>query len=234
MRLLPSTLLVVAAGLGLASCAGGDTPDRPATITARGTGEVIGVPDVLHLNLSVETRATTATEALADDSRRTQAVLDRLEAAGVAKRDLQTTGLSLSPVYDDEGQRITAYQASNAVAVTLRDLDRAGEVIDAAATVAGDAARLYGLQFAIDDTSELYAQARMDAVRRAATQARQLARASGVELGAIRSIREEPAGRQPLPTYDTGASGAARLAVPLEPGTQELRLQVTVVYEIDD
>lgn len=224
-------LILLVAAVLLASC-GTDEPNRQ-TVTARGVGEVVGVPDVLHLSLSVETRGSTARATLTEDSTRTQAMLDRLVQAGVARKDLRTTGLSLNPVYDEKGQRIIGYSASNAVAVTLRDLSKAGAVIDAAADAAGDATRLNGLDFAIDDTSDLYAAARMDAVRRATAQARQLARAAGVRLGQVRSITEASVdGGIPLPSRSSMDAGAAT-SVPLEPGTQKLRLQVTVVYEID-
>jgi uncharacterized protein YggE len=229
MRRLSLLLLAVVA---LASC-GTDRPATRQTVTARGVGEVVGVPDVLHISLSVETRGPTARATLADDSARTQAVIDRLTQAGVARRDLRTTSLTLNPVYDDKGQRIVAYTASNAVTVTLRDLAKAGAVIDAAADAGGDATRLDGLQFAIDDTSDLYASARMDAVRRARAQARQLARAAGVDLGRVRSIGEASIdGGDPIP-YRSSLDDEAAAAVPLEPGTQKLRLQVTVVYDID-
>ena len=237
-------LVPLAAVALVAGCSGDDAPVRPAgaqeadtppsdlpTITARGVGRVTGVPDVLTISIGVETRAEEAAVALEENNTKTQALLDLLKGEGVAEADLQTENLSISPTYNDNGSRITGYQVTNSLRVTLRDLDRSGQIIDAAANAAGDAVRINGLSFSIDDTSDLYASARADAVRRARTQAEQLAEAAGVELGAVRTITEAPIGGDVIYEERLAASDAAAGA-PIEAGSQELTLTVTVVYDI--
>jgi uncharacterized protein YggE len=120
--------------------------------------------------------------------------------------------------------------ASSSVSVVTHDLETAGGVIDTAAAAAGDDIRVDGVWFSIEDTGQLMKAAREEAVQRASEQAGQLAQAAGVELAGIQSI-EEQSGHVYAAETDTGrASGA--VAVPIEPGSQELSVSVTVVYLI--
>ena len=141
---------------------------------------------------------------------------------------MRTSRLSVDPTFDNAG-RITGYEVTNQVTVTIRDIAAAGGIIDAAARTVGDAVRVQSLSFAIDDSSALLARARADAVHKAQEQARQLAEAAGVDLGAIRSITETSAGGQPPTPFPS----AAEQAVPISPGTQRLSVTVEIVYEID-
>jgi uncharacterized protein YggE len=226
----------------LAGCAGGGSgqalaapsePDHRPAVTAQGTGQVRGKPDILDVVLGVETRAAAAQAALRDNNERTAALVDMLKRRGVAQDDIRTSQLSISPTFDDKGQRITGYQVHNLVTATLRDLAGAGALIDAAAQEAGDTIRVEHIAFAIDDDSALMAQARDDAVRRARAQAEQMAKAAGVRLGRVRSISEAQAGPSPV-TFDRAAGAPEAAApVPLEPGTEKLTLTVTVVYDIE-
>jgi uncharacterized protein YggE len=201
-------------------------------ITVRGVGRVTGTPDLLTVVLGVETRSARAADALEDNSHRAAALIDLLKQRGVEKRDVQTSQLSVNPQYDERGRVVTGYVVSNLVTAKLRDLDHAGELIDAAAKAAGDAIRVHGFGFSIDDTSTLVAAARKQAVTRAKEQAQQLADAAGVGLGPVRSISET----RNLPTPDyaiaAGAAGADNASVPIERGSQELTVDVDVVYEI--
>lgn len=202
-----------------------------ASITARGTGEVTGTPDIASVDLGVATQAPSAQAALEANNQQAAAVLAQLKGKGVADKDLRTSGLSINPTFANDTGRITGYAVTNEVTVTIRDIAAAGGIIDAAAQAAGDAVRVQQLSFGIDDDSALRATARADAVHRAQDQARQLADAAGVPLGAIRSITEVSAGAQPPPTAAPVAdSVAARVAV--QPGTQQLSSTVEVVYAI--
>ncbi|MGH9001472.1 MAG: SIMPL domain-containing protein [Acidimicrobiia bacterium] len=215
----------------------GGASDRPA-ITATGVGEVSGKPDMLTVVLGVETRAPSANKALADNNQKATDLIDALKGRGVDEKDLQTSGLSIYPTHDDKGQRIIGYQVQNSVTAKLRDLGGAGELIDAAAAAAGDAVRVHQIGFSIDDDSALRATARADAVRRAKAQAEQMADAAGVGLGRVRYISESTSGGGPQPyPVPARAPGAAEdgaaLAAPVEPGTQELTVTVTAVYDIE-
>ncbi len=225
------------AAMTLAGCAQPTGPTgalEPPRITARGVGTVTSKPDLLSVVIGVQTQGSSAQQALQANNELATSTIAALKGAGVADADLRTSQLSVSPTYDQNNGRISGYEVNNLVTATLRAIDqgdgeRAGAVIDAAGAAAGDAIRVQQLRFSLADDSAPRAQARADAVRKAAEQARQLAEAAGVTLGPIRSINET-ASNPPVP-YERDAA-AQRAAVPIEPGTQELTVDVEIVYEI--
>lgn len=208
------------------------TSDNPRTINVVGTGQVRGTPDVLDLTLGVSTRAKSAGEALNHNSELSSKLINVLRDAGVDQKDIQTANLSISPVYDDNGENVIAYGVSNTVDVTIRDLDKAGKIVDAAAGVAGDEIVVNGLVFSFDDNSELVAQARTEAVKRAKSQAEQLAKAAGVELGDILTISEASAPDGPILEAAPRPAAASDSATPIEPGSQSLSVQVNMTFKI--
>jgi uncharacterized protein YggE len=213
--------------------AGASVATDPAArlITAQATGTVTGTPDVVTISLGVETRSPSAQTALDENNRLATDVINVVKGKGVAPEDLQTSQLSIYPSYDDKGA-VTGYQVTNIVTAKLRDIGGAGALIDAAGQAAGDAVRVQQLSFSIDDDSDLRANARADAVRRAQAQAKQLADAAGIALGPIHSITESPiAGTVVYPQAAMAADSAAG-SVPIEPGSQQLQVSVQVVYEI--
>lgn len=246
MRVLPIAALVALGALTLAGCANSPAssldvspaasssadPASVPGIVARGQGKVMGTPDVVTLQLGVETRGPNAKAALDDNSAKANALITMLKGKGIAEKDLQTSQLSVSPTFDDQGRRITGYQVNNMVTATVRDIAAAGGIIDAAGAAAGDNVRVSQLSFSIADDGALRAQARADGVKKAQAQAKQLADAAGVTLGKIRSIREVVTSSPP--PYAAGAADAklAAQAAPVLPGSEELIVSVDVVYDI--
>lgn len=239
---LAAVVAGVLAGCGSGSDSGGSPPaaageaqapdDRPAQIVARGTGRIEGRPDVMTIRMGISTSAPVAAQALDQAAVLSTAMSKTLKENGVAEADLQTSDLSLWPEFEEKGRRIVGYRVSTTYTARLRDLDRAGEVIDVAAKSVGDAVTMQGISFSIDDTGELLARARADAVERAAAQAEQLAEAAGVRLGRIVSIEE----RRDEPTdeyygYRMNADLTSQIAI--ERGSQELTVDVDVVYELE-
>jgi uncharacterized protein YggE len=210
-----------------AAPAGAATRER--TITVTGVGKVKGTPDVADLSIGVQAHAGTAVEALQTVDDRAQKVIGVLHDAGVDDADIQTNGLSVGPTYDDQSH-IDGYQASNSVVARIRDLSKAGAIIDAAADRAGDNIRVDSITFSIDDDSDLLAQARAKAVKRARAQAGQLADAAGVSVGDVLTIDEQTA-YSPLPSSSM-AEAAAGSAAPVSPGTETLSVTATVVFRI--
>ncbi|MCU1487701.1 MAG: putative lipoprotein [Actinomycetia bacterium] len=230
-------LLLLLAGVLLVGCAS-DDPDpvreAAARIRVQGSGSVRATPDLLTVSLGVQTRATTAKSALADNNRRAQALLATLGQRGVAPEDRQTSQVSVQQGYDARG-RVNGFVVDNVVTARLRDLDRAGELLDAVAAAAGDAVRINGLSFSIDDPAAAAGGARADAVRRARRQAEQLAKAAGVRLGRLHSIREAPPASSPYPAnFGADRSAGASASVPLSPGDLEVRVDVELVYDVAD
>ncbi|MCO1659850.1 SIMPL domain-containing protein [Pseudonocardia humida] len=213
---------------GAEHATGGAGAADPAAITARGTGTVRGAPDVATLVLAEQTRDPRAEAALGAASAGATALVAVLDRGGIAAADRRTSGLSVDPTFDQDG-RVTGYQAVNEVTATVRDTAAVGALVDAASQAVGDALRVRGITFSIEDDSELRVQARADAVREAQAQAQELATAAGVDLGRVRTIIEVP----PASTDPFRADAAPVAATPVEPGTRELTVVVEVSYGID-
>jgi uncharacterized protein len=208
----------------------------PATATRQvrvsATGSVSAAPDTLTINLGVRTQADSANDALRKAATDADALIKTLKSAGVADDDITTVDVSVYPRYDNQGRRVTGYEASNTVMAKVRDLSKAGEVIDAAAAAAGDSITIGGLSFSIDDPTAVYAQAREQAVTRAREQADQLAAAAGVSVGQVLTI-DESAQYTPSPiAYAEAADTAGGASTPIQPGQTTVTLTVTVAYEL--
>ncbi len=198
-------------------------------ITVVGSGTADVVPDVADWSLGVRSQAATASDALSANASAMKAVLAALEDAGVSKQDLQTTEVSLYPETADDGRTVTGYSASSNVTATVRKLDDAGKVVDAA--VRAGANDVYGPNLHPSSTDEAYGQAVDKAFDDARAHAEAIAAKAGVSLGAPVAI-VEGGGYVPGPmtTYDA-AAGAAEMA-PVEPGTQQVSASLTVTFAI--
>jgi hypothetical protein len=131
------------------------------TITVPGAGSVVVEPDVASVRLGVNVLAKTAGAARETAAKTMQAVLDAVLAQDVARRDVRTSLVSLNPTMDysdGKGPRVTGYQVQNSVSVTLRDLSRTGELIDAA--LSAGASTLDSLDFQLENPTSAAAEAR--------------------------------------------------------------------------
>ena len=232
-------IVAVAAAVGLAvAYTGVGRPDgasgRPAasqdtrTISVSGTGSVQAVPDRAQFSFGVTTQGTTAVRALAANASLARKVISALKAAGVSAADIRTESVQLSPTVSDDGSTIVGYTATNSVSATLRDLDKAGSVVDSA--VEAGANQVSGPSLVRSDQNALYRAALRAAVANARAKAQALAGASGVSLGSVRSVVEGSAAPPPVPLER--AAGDMAPATPIEPGTQTIEASVTVEFAV--
>lgn len=213
-----------------------DATGQPAehTIAVTGTGRVLIAPDLADVRLGVAITKPTVKAARQASAEVMTKVIARLKALGISDADIQTTILSLQPIYSypsGGSPRVTGYQLSNAIAVTVRDIDKAGDAIDAG--LAAGATTLDGVSFRVDDQAKAEAKAREAAMSEAKAKAETLARGAGVSLGGVASISEVSA-PVPYPIYGAYPRVAADKATqtPVEPGTNEITVTVSVSYLI--
>jgi uncharacterized protein len=192
-------------------------------ITVQGTASVTSVPDRAELSFGVESQGETARSALAANAAEMRRVIAALKTAGAT--NVKTQHVSLSPRYDERNQA-QGFTASNSVSATLKEIGRAGAVIDAA--VAAGANQVYGPSLSRGDATSLYRQALRAAVDDARTKAQALAAATGLSLGRVTAIVEGGGGPQPLPF--AAADKAMAESTPIEPGTQDVTATVTVTF----
>jgi uncharacterized protein len=204
------------------------------TISVTGTGDTILTPDTADLRLGVTATASTVKAARASAAKSMTAVIASLKQLGIADRDIKTTTLSLQPTYDyatgTTPPRITGFQFSNAVAVTIRNLDQLGDAIDNG--LAAGATSLDAVNFRVADQTAAEQQARQAAMSDAKAKADALAAAAGVSIIGVSSISESTA-PTPWPVYyGTAAGVASDVATPVQPGTTDISVSVSVVYLI--
>ncbi|MBJ3774998.1 SIMPL domain-containing protein [Acuticoccus mangrovi] len=230
MRRLLAMMVVV--GLGGALALPIQAMADGARITVTGMGEASGVPDLATLTLAVETDAATAAEAVSANSETMSAVTAGLKAAGVADRDLRTTGVAVMPRYrnsDDPGAAddpVAGYQVVNRVEVRVRDLAALGGLIDGA--IAKGANRIDGLSLGFADSKPLEDEARKAAVADAIAKAKLYADAAGVKLGDLQRLSDQMRGPGPQPML------MARAAVPVETGEMSVSATVVMSWAIAD
>lgn len=209
-----------------AQSAANDTP--PGGITVTGNGSITVTPDGGTMSFGTVSRAQTAAAALAAASRAVARVVDALLKAGVARKDIQTSEVSLSPRTNDGDDEVVGYTATNTVTAVVRSIGGLGSAIDAA--VKAGANQLYGPGLLASDRDAAYRRALEAAVADARAKAETLAASSGATVGKIRAIVESGATPEPLPMA-TAARDAA--ATPIEPGAQTIEAIVTVTFASD-
>lgn len=243
--LIGLALLVAAALVGFGSVAAtqalspsaqtSDSSEPIRTITVTGTGKVELTPDTAYIYIGVHSEGPDAVEAVSSNNEKSEAVKDALVAQGVAEEDIQTTNFSIypQPRYDDQGQptgEIT-YMVDNTVYVKVGDLDKVGEILDAA--VKAGANSINGISFDLEDKSAAMAEAREKAVDDANAQAQQLADAAGVSLGPVITISTSSI-TPIVPIYGKGGGASVEMAasVPVSPGQMTISVDVFMVYGI--
>ena len=218
--------VVAFAGVGRPESAGG--AEKPSGgITVTGVGTITSVPDEASFTIGVQTQGSSAREALAANSEQMRRVIAAVKTAGVAKDDIKTQDVSVSANYVDEG-RIDGYTARNSVLVKIRDLDKAGGILDAASNAG--ATEVYGPTLSRSDEDDLQAKALRSAVEDARKKAEALADAAGVRLGRVTAMAEGFSGGPP--PYYAAEQALAKDAAPIEPGTQDSQATVTVTFAI--
>ena len=205
-------------------------------ISVSGEGRVSIEPDVALLGIGASAKAMTVGEANSKVQAAMARLLDSLKANGVVEKDIQTSQFSINPEYDYQynPQKLTGYRVTHMLQVKVRDIDKAGKVIDDGVEAAGDLTQVSGVSFTIDELTALHSQARQQAMADAQTKADELARLAGVTLGKPTYISESA-----YTPYSQSYYGAQAMAAPatggsteISPGQMEVVVSVQVTYGI--
>lgn len=206
------------------------------TITIDGEGKVTAIPDVATLSLGVQTDKPTVKEAQQENTNRINSIVESLKEVGVEPKDIKTENYNVYPRYDwtDNRQILRGYTVTQSLAVKIRDLDSVGAVLDKSATLGAN--QVSGLNFTIDEPEVLKEQAREKALAQAKEKAETLARIAGVKLGRLVTFSESTSGGYPIYLRNEGIKAvptADNSAAPdVQPGSQDVIVNVTVTYEI--
>jgi uncharacterized protein YggE len=237
---MPTALPVFALMLGVVVALGGPRAVRAAdqeaarAIVVTGSGQVMAKPDRATLRAGVVTQATTAAAALGENGKKMQQVFAGLASFGIPAEDMQTSIFTVSPQYSRgkaaaaEAPHIVGYQVTNQLSLTVRDVNRVGELLDALVRLGAN--ELYDVQFALSDPEPLLDQARLAAVKDAKRKAEIFSTAAGATLGRVLSM-EEIGSQRPPPAFMARASVAE--SVPVASGQETLSVTVSVRYALE-
>jgi uncharacterized protein YggE len=206
------------------------------TVSVSGHGQVNVPPDTASVTIGVDVIQPTLAEAQEQANAQATALIEALKAAGIADEDIQTQYYSVNILRDysenADPTLITGFEVMNQLQVTVRDTDTLGDLLDEA--VQAGANSIYGVTFYVDDQTAAARDARTLAVEDARTKAEELAAASGMTLGPIVSISEGavPPGLPPMYTPRAGGMGMAEAAVPVQPGSSTVAVDVMLTFEL--
>jgi uncharacterized protein len=202
-----------------------------SSIQVQGRGETTAITDTGYFDVGVEVTAPSVATARQRAAQAATRVIATLEKNGVEKKDLQTAGLNINPTYGHDS-RITGYSVSTSVNVTVRNLDAMGKLIDDATEAGGDASRVSSVRFGIANSDGLKTRAREKAVEDARRRAEELAKLSGVKLGAPLAIEEIAVmNNMPVP-YAMAEGGGGSDRMPIERGSGMVAIEVRVRWSI--
>jgi len=207
------------------------------TITVSGEGRVVVKPDIAELKVSVVSEDKTVNRVIDDNNNKMNAIIKKLKEAGMHEDDIKTSSYYLSPRYDypeRQAPQISGYRLEQTLELKIRDLDLVDDVIDAATNLGAN--NVYGLNFTLDDDTEVMNEAREKAFDAAKEKAERMTKAAGVSLGDVYTF-SEGSGPQPIPMYAETAvaygRGGGESMPDIQSGTQEYTVTVNITYEIE-
>lgn len=241
-------LFLLVQTIGAAGTLGRSGVPATETITVQAVGEATLAPDVARVSFTVQNSAATVAAAQDATTKQSNQAVDFVKEQGIEDKDVRTLYYNINPEYSypnpcREGMvcpaytgnpRITGYQVSQSVEVTIRNLDKVGDVLSGLGRIGVQ--NLNGPSFALDEESAGYNAARADAIAKAKAQAQTLANQLGVRLGKVVNFSESSGGYPPYP-YGYGMGGAMMeskaVANPQLPtGENSYNASVSITYEI--
>ena len=212
-------------------------------LTLSAEGRSNRTPDLAVFSAGVTSQGKTAGEALSANSADMNKVITALKRAGIADRDIQTSNLSLNPIYQPQRPmpdgtvepaqpKIIGYQVYNTVNVRQRNLAQFGRVLDT--LVAAGANQINGPSFQMDDPDAATDEARIQAMKKARARANLYASAAGLKVLRILAISES-GGYMPQPPVMYARAAMAdgmEKSTPVAAGEVSLTSTVTVLFEL--
>lgn len=205
-----------------------------------GEGKATGAPDIVVLTLGVQSQDKTVAPAQKAAVEAMNGIMQVLKSAGIADKDIQTTRFNIEQLtrWDEKENTyiVVGYQISNMLTVKIRDMNKAGDIIDKAAETGGDLIRINGISFTVEDPTPLLKIAREKAIQNAADKAKQMSQTSGVKLGKLIYINDSTSS---VPLYEnsymkiSGGRDASAASTPISAGELEYRVNVQMVYQLD-
>ncbi|HYE22258.1 MAG TPA: SIMPL domain-containing protein [Verrucomicrobiae bacterium] len=233
-------LAVVDKGYGLSRRFVNEKPENTISISAE--GRVSASPDTATVGLGVLVQSSSAESAQTQATEKTNQIVDFVKKQGIADEDITTSNFNIYPRYNYDGgtNRIIGYEANQTVTVKIKGINnnaaQVGKILEGATT--NGANQIQGVSFGFDDPDDLRQLARKEAIAKAKEKAQELADEAGISLGKVVSISESGGSfPPPMPYYDESfargqASDVKNVAPTIQPGSQEIVQNITVIFEV--
>lgn len=221
-------------------------PSSFRSFSVSGEGKIVAIPDVAQFTFSViDQGGLNIADLQKKNTQKTNNAIEFLKSNNIEEKDIKTQSYNLTPRYQYFScprdvsapcppPEIVGYTVTQTVLVKIRDFNKIGNVL--AGVIENGANSVSQLSFTIDDPTSLENQARTEAIAKAKEKAKLVAKAGGFSLGRLLSIEE---GFVPGPIFAKGIGGdfgVGTEALPpptIEPGSQEITVNVTLKYEIE-
>ncbi|MFZ5354380.1 MAG: SIMPL domain-containing protein [Bacillota bacterium] len=209
-------------------CAG--ISQKKGQLAVQGAGKIKARPDIAAVTIGVITEDADINKAMQENNRVSAEVIKAVKMQGVEERDIQTANYVVDTQYDyiDGKQVFRGYKVTNLMEVTIRDIDKAGDVIGAA--VNAGANNVSDVSFTLSNPSAYYLKALRIAVKDAGKKAEAVAQTLNTRIMPIPvKIIERNAGDR----YTSTKLAMEAAAVPVQPGLLEVTASVEGVYEYE-
>jgi hypothetical protein len=237
---LAIAILALAAVVGSVAVVGAESDgtsylEPPRTLTVNGDGAASAAPDIVDIQLGVESIDEDPKAAIDDNTSTMESVIEALTDLEVSEDDIQTRSFNMwvEQIYDEDGPTGNfLYHVVNQISVRVRDIDQTGDVLGAALGAGANTVR--GISFGVEDTQTLEEAARDAAVDNAVAKAEQLAERLGVTVGSPRHVAEisggfpETARAERAVAFDSGGG-----SVPVSPGDFTVRVSLNITFDIE-
>lgn len=207
---------------------------QATTLSLSAYGETRTAPDMATISLGVQTDAPTAAEALRANALKMNQVIAALKRGGIADKDIQTSGLNVSPQYvyqENLPPKLTGYQVSNQVTIVVHDLTRLGQAVDA--SVNAGANTVGGISFGLEDSDKAENAARLDAVKNLQAKANLYAQAMGYRVARLVTLSEGGSYASPPPPMPMAFAARDKAeSTPIQAGELKVRIDINATFEL--
>ncbi len=212
-------------------------PSRTVTVSAEGKTTI--PPDIATVSFSVLTQGSDPAKLEEDNAKMMTSAISFVKEQGMEAKDIATSSYNLSPNYEYNKDRrttyISGYTLTQTVNLKIRDFKKVAPILGGLSERGVN--QISSVNFSIEDPNKYLSSARNEAFTKALSKAQEMTHATGAHLGAVLNFSDYPNVSQPYPMYKSAGVGmggaSSSIAPPIEPGTQDLTVQVSVTYELN-
>jgi uncharacterized protein YggE len=205
-------------------------PDVPREFSVSAEGKVFVKPDIATVQIGVKSEGKDPKLVFEENTTKMNSILKEIKSLGIEEKDIQTIRYNLTPDYEfQDGKRIfKGYILEQEIKVKIRDFNKIGEVLEKAAQQGANL--ISQISFSVENPEKYLEKAREEAINKAKEKAQKISQKTGIKLKKIVNVYEDLIG---IPVVENELMKVQSPAIPeIQPGEQELKVRVTLVYQI--